>query len=298
MHGTRAGIIVGVGVVVAGVLATVAAAGARPNRYGHSDREERHLFPAVSSGPLEPAWRPDGRRIALSMDVAGNLEIGIVDAAGGPVQRIASHPRVDLEPTWARDGNSLFFSSARNSGWRIFRHDFSSGTDTALTTGIQPSVSPDGRFLAYAQSGLRVLDLTTLESRLVRAEENEYRMKPVWTADGRHILYATEDLGSNDIRASVGPIGADRLYNLARLGYYDDTRIHRVNANYIAQFGLHGDPAVNAAWKDQYLKDDPPRSTNTRGTVAFAMKGREFPLLDRTRRVTVSPAPPTGAPDS
>ena len=71
-----------------------------------------------------------------------------------------------------------------------------------------------------------------------------------------------------------GPVGADRLYNLARLGYYDDTRFHRVNRNYIAQFGLHGDPAVNAAWKDQYLADDPPRSTNTRGTFAFAMKGQ------------------------
>ena len=71
-----------------------------------------------------------------------------------------------------------------------------------------------------------------------------------------------------------GPIGADRFYNLARLGYYDDTRFHRVNRNYIAQFGLHGDSAVNAAWKDQYLKDDPPRSTNTRGTFAFAMLPR------------------------
>ncbi|HEY9230311.1 MAG TPA: peptidylprolyl isomerase [Gemmatimonadaceae bacterium] len=68
-----------------------------------------------------------------------------------------------------------------------------------------------------------------------------------------------------------GPIGADRLYNLARLGYYDDTRFHRVNKNYIAQFGLHGNPAVNAAWKEAYIKDDPPRSTNTRGTFAFAV---------------------------
>ena len=69
-----------------------------------------------------------------------------------------------------------------------------------------------------------------------------------------------------------GPIGADRLYNLARLGYYDDTRFHRVNKNYIAQFGLHGDPAVNAAWKDRYLADDPPRSNNVRGTFAFSFK--------------------------
>jgi cyclophilin family peptidyl-prolyl cis-trans isomerase len=69
-----------------------------------------------------------------------------------------------------------------------------------------------------------------------------------------------------------GPIGADRLYNLARLGYYDDTRFHRVNRNYIAQWGLHGNPAVNAAWKDQYLPDDPPRANNVRGSYAFAFK--------------------------
>jgi homoserine O-acetyltransferase len=74
------------------------------------------------------------------------------------------------------------------------------------------------------------------------------------------------------IRAN-GPIGADRLYNLARLGYYDDTRFHRVNPNYIAQFGLHGDSAVNAMWGERYIPDDPPRSTNRRGTFAFAQKG-------------------------
>jgi homoserine O-acetyltransferase len=73
------------------------------------------------------------------------------------------------------------------------------------------------------------------------------------------------------VRAN-GPIGADRLYNLARLGYYDDTRVHRVNRNYIAQFGLSGDPAVNAAWKNRYLTDDPPRSVNRRGTFAFSFK--------------------------
>lgn len=80
-----------------------------------------------------------------------------------------------------------------------------------------------------------------------------------------------------------GPIGADRFYNLARLGYYDDTRFHRVNKNYIAQFGLHGDPAVNAAWKNQYLMDDPPRSENQRGTFAFSMKGPGNPNTRNTQ---------------
>jgi cyclophilin family peptidyl-prolyl cis-trans isomerase len=70
-----------------------------------------------------------------------------------------------------------------------------------------------------------------------------------------------------------GPLGVDRFYNLARLGFYDDARFHRVNRNYIVQFGLPGDPAVTAAWRGHELRDDPARAHNQRGTFAFAQKG-------------------------
>lgn len=80
-----------------------------------------------------------------------------------------------------------------------------------------------------------------------------------------------------------GPIGADRLYNLARLGYFDDTRFHRVRQGYIVQWGLHGDPAVNAAWKGRFIQDDPPRSANRRGTFAFAYKGPGHPNTRNTQ---------------
>lgn len=76
-----------------------------------------------------------------------------------------------------------------------------------------------------------------------------------------------------ELNRAWGPIGADRVYNLARLGYYNDTRLHRVRAD-IAHFGIHGDPAVNAAWKLAELQDDPPRSTNRRATFALAFPAR------------------------
>jgi cyclophilin family peptidyl-prolyl cis-trans isomerase len=76
-----------------------------------------------------------------------------------------------------------------------------------------------------------------------------------------------------ELHRAWGPLGADRVYNLARLGYYNDTRLHRVRGD-IAHFGIHGDPAVNAVWSKAELKDDPPRSTNRRGTFALAFPAR------------------------
>ncbi len=87
-----------------------------------------------------------------------------------------------------------------------------------------------------------------------------------------------------ELHRDWGPLGADRLYNLARLGYFTDTRFHRVRAAYIAQWGLHGDSAVNAAWKGRYLRDDPPRSRNTRGTFAFSYEG---PGREHTRNAQI-----------
>jgi len=100
---------------------------------------------------------------------------------------------------------------------------------------------------------------------------------PVWRTPApavSHLRFeTTKGVFVLELVRAQGPIGADRLYNLARLGYYDDTRFHRVRPGYIAQWGLHGDSAVNAAWKGRYLADDPPRSRNARGTFAFSYEG-------------------------
>jgi cyclophilin family peptidyl-prolyl cis-trans isomerase len=110
---------------------------------------------------------------------------------------------------------------------------------------------------------------------------------PEWTTPAPAISHlrfeTTKGFFVLELRRAWGPIGADRLYNLARLGYYDDTRFHRVRPGYIAQFGLHGDSAVNAAWKGRFLMDDPERSTNRRGTFAFSYEGPGRPNTRNTQ---------------
>src|SRR6186713_2138213 len=76
---------------------------ARPNRYGHSDREERHMLPAVSSGPLNPAWSPDGRWIAFSM----RGDIWKIPAAGGTAVALTKGPAWHFEPAWSPDGKRI-----------------------------------------------------------------------------------------------------------------------------------------------------------------------------------------------
>jgi cyclophilin family peptidyl-prolyl cis-trans isomerase len=76
-----------------------------------------------------------------------------------------------------------------------------------------------------------------------------------------------------EVRRQWAPRGADRFFGLATAGFFDDSRFFRVVAGFIAQFGVAGDPAVTAAWRDRTIPDDPVRQSNVRGTIAYAMTG-------------------------
>jgi peptidyl-prolyl cis-trans isomerase A (cyclophilin A) len=80
------------------------------------------------------------------------------------------------------------------------------------------------------------------------------------------------------------PRGVDRFYNLARGGYYDDSRFYRVIAGFIAQFGIAGDPAVARAWSQRRLPADAVREHNLRGTISFA----QYKPTDRATNVFIN----------
>ena len=69
------------------------------------------------------------------------------------------------------------------------------------------------------------------------------------------------------------PLGTDRFYNLVKAGYFQDLAFFRALDGFMAQFGIHGDPQVNAVWQVASIKDDPVVQSNTRGKMTFAMGG-------------------------
>ena len=69
------------------------------------------------------------------------------------------------------------------------------------------------------------------------------------------------------------PLGADRFYNLVKLGFYDNARFFRVVPNFMVQFGINGDPAIQRYWSEARMPDDPVKQGNTRGMITYAKCG-------------------------
>ncbi len=111
---------------------------------------------------------------------------------------------------------------------------------------------------------------------------------PEWSAEAPAIFRARFATSEGDFVVEVhrdwAPIGADRFFNLVRLGFYDDTRVYRIRAGVFAQFGLSGDPAINAVWYERAIRDDPPGPEHIRGRVFFAMRGPD----DRTTQAVIN----------
>jgi len=73
-----------------------------------------------------------------------------------------------------------------------------------------------------------------------------------------------------EVHRDWAPNGADRFYNLVKNGYFDDCRFFRAIAGFMVQFGINGDPALNAVWRESNIQDDPVKESNKRGYVTFA----------------------------
>jgi peptidyl-prolyl cis-trans isomerase A (cyclophilin A) len=76
------------------------------------------------------------------------------------------------------------------------------------------------------------------------------------------------------------PYGSDRFYELVQSGFFDGCKFFRVIPGFVAQWGLNGDPSVNAKWRpksipdDQFKPGDPDRQSNKRGNIVFAKSQR------------------------
>jgi len=183
-----------------------------------------YMPPAPSSTPWAPAWSPDGKSLAVSMQGS----IWKIDPASGVATELTSNGRYHSSPAWSPDGKWIVYT-AEDDG-RDFQLEIlnvATGETRALTSDQQlyldPAFSPDGGRLCYVstqpngrfnifvrpiRNGQWAGDEIRLtpDNRFPRGRLYfsvwDIHIEPAWTPDGKEIVFVSNQdvpLGSGDL---------------------------------------------------------------------------------------------------
>jgi Tol biopolymer transport system component len=154
-----------------------------------------------------PRWSPDGRWIAFdsrSNDPAkaGKPEICIINAEGGQLRHLTTHPAGGVAPSWSRDGRWVYFGSTRSGNLEIWKMPADGGPAVQITRhgGFEGFESADGRYLYYLKGrtipGIWRVPIDGGEEVLITAH-NQAGMWRSWRVarDGVYYATATRPLG-------------------------------------------------------------------------------------------------------
>jgi Tol biopolymer transport system component len=108
---------------------------------------------------LNPAWAPDGSRIAFQAKRAGDqFDLWAMDPDGSDAQQLTADVNEDRNPAWSPDGLSIAFDTDRMGTFDVWMLPVAGGEAAAesLTFGnnddVEPAWSADGQDVYFASS--------------------------------------------------------------------------------------------------------------------------------------------------
>ncbi len=172
-----------------------------------------------------PTWHPDGRRLAVTSLLKGNLNVNRIAADAASASEIMlSTDKDEGYWRWAPDGASgVFIVWAPGSGTDLWRARGDGSEPAPLIASVlaeaEPAFSPDGKWLAYLAGGsLYVAPYPSLAQRVLVAQNAE---SPRWSRTAKELFYV--EAGrlkalAYEVRAGAfRPVAATTLFELRGL---------------------------------------------------------------------------------
>ncbi|MGI9174186.1 MAG: DPP IV N-terminal domain-containing protein, partial [Rhodothermales bacterium] len=175
-------------------------------------QERKLTSPSASDfGDLDPAFSPDGERLAFTRSVIeGVQDIYVVSVQGGTPRQLTSDNAEITGLDWSNNGEIVFASNqgGASSLWRV---SLAGGTPSWIATagdGVSihhPSISRTGEHLSYEQ---RTMETNIWQLRRGRSQpqrlisSTRWDSNPAFSPDGERIVFASRRSGSQEIWVS------------------------------------------------------------------------------------------------
>ena len=154
----------------------------------------------------DPAWSPDGNRLAFTSERDGNREIYVMNADGTNQVRLTNVAAPDFRPAWSPDGTRIAFVSTRDANTEIYVMNADGSNPVRLTSDVaydaDPAWSPDGSRIAFSsdRDGGGIWVMNADGSGLTRLTSNPRRDgQPAWSPDGSRIAFSRGTSNNSDI---------------------------------------------------------------------------------------------------
>ncbi len=134
-----------------------------------------------------PAIAPDGRRIAFSVEDGGKTLLYIMDHDGSHLRVLSDSLALQGNPAWAPDGQSIVSAVVRDGEPRLTRIFLNGDSPLPLVSeySLDPVWSPDGRFLVYSGADVG----TTFPLRAAAADGRPYPLPTVILSRGARVAF-------------------------------------------------------------------------------------------------------------